>query len=171
MNHRKILFLFLGLAMTMTSLSAQTVASLAEDRTVPSEQVAIDSLGFDSDYVQAVAVEEGDAVESNAIDPAAVIFGHIIDAHSWHMFDYYDKEGHEHAVAIPLPVIVINNGHVDCFWSSKFHHGHADYKGYRLVGGGAEKEEIVCVDENGELMIFPSPRYPQPSSSSAFCWW
>ena len=28
--------------------------------------------------------------------------------------------------------------------------GHADYKGYRLVGGGIEKEEIICVDESGQ---------------------
>ena len=85
-------------------------------------------------------------------DPGAVIIGHVTDAHSWHMFDYYDKDGNEHAVAIPLPIILLNDGHLDIFMSSRFHHGHADYKGYRLVGGGMETEEIVCVDEAGNVL-------------------
>jgi F-type H+-transporting ATPase subunit a len=75
----------------------------------------------------------------SSFNPGSTIIGHVTDAHSWHMFDYYDKQGTEHAVAIPLPVILINDGHLDIFMSSKFHHGHADYKGYRLVGGGIEK--------------------------------
>ena len=85
-----------------------------------------------------------------SFNPGSTIIGHVTDAHSWHMFDYFDKAGNEHAVAIPLPVILINDGHLDVFMSSKFHHGHADYKGYRLVGGGIEKEEIICVDESGQ---------------------
>ena len=91
------------------------------------------------------------AEEESAFDAGSVIIGHVTDAHSWHMFDYKDGQGNEHAVAIPLPIILINDGHLDVFLSSKFHHGHADYKGYRLVGGGASKEEIVCVDAEGNL--------------------
>lgn len=149
MKYGKSLFLFVAMAVCGTAFG-QNVRPLASDTIVPEGTVAIDSLGFDSEFELMAAVEE-DETESG-IDPAAVIFGHITDAHSWHILDYYDKEGEEHAVAIPLPVILINNGHVDCFWSSKFHHGHADYKGYRLVGGGAAKEEIVCVDEEGNLL-------------------
>ncbi len=90
----------------------------------------------------------GHAEEQEAFEPGSMIIGHVTDAHSWHLFDYY-KDGEEHAVAIPLPVILINDGHLDVFMSNKFHHGHATYKGYALVGGGAEKEEIVCVDAEG----------------------
>ncbi len=90
--------------------------------------------------------------EESSFDPGALIIGHVTDAHSWHMFDYKTKDGVEHAVSIPLPVILINDGHLDIFSSARFHHGHADYKGYRLVGGGASKEEIVCVDENGQVL-------------------
>ncbi len=79
------------------------------------------------------------AEESESFDPGSMIIGHVTDAHSWHMFDYY-KDGVEHAVAIPLPIILWNDGQLDVFISSRFHHGHADYRGYRLVGGGAEKE-------------------------------
>ena len=90
----------------------------------------------------------GYAEEQEAFEPGSMIIGHVTDAHSWHMFDYV-KDGEEHAVAIPLPVILINDGHLDVFSSAKFHHGHAIYKGYALVGGGATKEEIVCVDSEG----------------------
>lgn len=92
------------------------------------------------------------AEEGEAIDAGSEIIGHVTDAHSWHLFDYV-SDGETHAVAIPLPVIVINDGHVDIFMSSKFHHGHADYKGYRLIGGGSEKEEIACVGPDGELLL------------------
>ncbi len=99
--------------------------------------------------VPAVAFAD-EAPEAEGFDPGSMIIGHVTDAHSWHMFDY-GKDGEEHAVAIPLPIILWNDGQLDIFSSAKFHHGHADYKGYRLVGGGAVKEEIVCVDEAGNL--------------------
>ena len=102
-------------------------------------------------FMMALPAVNAHAAEDGGFDPGSMIIGHVTDAHSWHMFDYYTSDSVEHAVAIPLPVILINNGHLDIFMSSRFHHGHADYKGYRLVGGGAEKEEIVCVDEAGNL--------------------
>ncbi len=92
------------------------------------------------------------AEEGEGFDPGSMIIGHVTDAHTWHMFDYKSSDGTEHAVAIPLPVILVNNGQVDIFSSARFHHGHADYNGYRLVGGGATKEEIVCVDEAGNVL-------------------
>ena len=102
-------------------------------------------------FMMALPAVNAHAADDGGFDPGSMIIGHVTDAHSWHMFDYKTSDGVEHAVAIPLPVILINNGHVDVFMSSRFHHGHADYKGYRLVGGGAEKEEVVCVDEAGNL--------------------
>lgn len=133
-----------------TTLRAQEFVELLADESLPVESVAIDDFECEdplADEALEVANAEGD------FDPGSIIIGHVTDAHSWHMFDYKDKQGNEHAVAIPLPVILINNGHLDIFMSSKFHHGHADYKGYRLVGGGIEKEEIVCVDEAGNLLL------------------
>ena len=128
---------------------AQEFVELAADETLPLEFIATDD--FESEDPFAELEEEEVAESAEAFNPGSTIIGHVTDAHSWHLFDYFDKSGEEHAVAIPLPVILINNGHLDIFMSSKFHHGHADYKGYRLVGGGAEKEEIVCVDEAGNL--------------------
>lgn len=97
--------------------------------------------------------ESPEASESEGFNPGSLIIGHVTDAHSWHMFDYVNKAGEEKAVAIPLPIILINNGHVDVFSSAKFHHGHADYKGYRLTGGGMEKETIICVDAEGNPVL------------------
>ncbi|MBR6844511.1 MAG: F0F1 ATP synthase subunit A [Bacteroidales bacterium] len=92
------------------------------------------------------------AGEEEPFEPGSMIIGHVTDAHSWHILDYKSKDGKEHAVAVPLPVILVNDGHLDVFMSSRFHHGHADYKGYRLVGGGADREVIVCVDAAGNVL-------------------
>jgi F-type H+-transporting ATPase subunit a len=53
--------------------------------------------------------------KSEPFDPGKMIMEHIGDAHSWHILTYKDKD-----VAIPLPVILINEGKVDIFMSSKF---------------------------------------------------
>lgn len=103
---------------------------------------------------QTSAIEsESTTTDEEQFDPASTILGHIVDAHSWHLFDYKDKTGCEHAVAIPLPVILLNDGHLDLFMSSRFEHGHACYKGYALVGGGAEREEVICVDAQGNPVL------------------
>ena len=111
-----------------------------------------------NDESAAVASDEEGKEEVQA---GGIIIGHVTDAHSWHLFDINKKDENgnkvEHAVAIPLPVILINDGKLDIFMSSKFHHGHATYKEYKLVGGGLEKEQIVCVDEAGNVIEGKSP--------------
>ena len=54
-----------------------------------------------------------------AFEPGSMIIGHVPDAHSWHLFDYKSSDGTEHAVAIPLPVILINDGKLDLLNSIK----------------------------------------------------
>ena len=78
--------------------------------------------------------------------PGEMIIDHIVDAHDWHIFSY----GHTH-ISIPLPIILVDNGKLHVFLSSKFHHGHADYKGFRLMKEGKYKGSIVRIDENGEI--------------------
>jgi len=98
--------------------------------------------------------EHQESVESEEFNPTDVIMHHISDAHYWHLFDKTDKEtGEEVPVAIPLPVIVLYNGHLDVFMSSAFHHGHStvicgqesDQREYKLEQGK------IYVAENGEL--------------------
>lgn len=109
-------------------------------------------LSLTAQSADSVSVETPAASASEEFNAGDVIIGHVTDAHSWHLFDYCDKQGREHAVAIPLPVILFHDGHLVCFSSARFEHGHSDYKGFRLVGGGLEKEEVVCVDDKGEIL-------------------
>jgi F-type H+-transporting ATPase subunit a len=62
-----------------------------------------------------------------------LILEHLADEHSWHILTFRNSNSEEIDVAIPLPIIVINDGRLDIFMSSKFEHGHAAYKGYRLA--------------------------------------
>lgn len=57
-----------------------------------------------------------------------IIFGHIRDAHDWHIFDIGET-----AVSIPLPVVLYSpTKGLDVFMSSKFEHGQAQPNGYNL---------------------------------------
>jgi len=71
-----------------------------------------------------------------------MIFNHVLDAHSWHIMDIG-----EHAIAIPLPIIIYdqNGSGLHIFMSSKFEHGHASFDGYKL-----KKEHIVREDGSTE---------------------
>lgn len=95
--------------------------------------------------------------EKEAVDSGKIIIGHVTDSHSWHICDYKTKDGKEHSVAVNLPIILIDDGHLEVFSSKQFHHGHAVYQGkehaYALVGGGLKKEEVICVEKaNPELI-------------------
>jgi F-type H+-transporting ATPase subunit a len=85
--------------------------------------------------------------EKEKFDAGHLIMEHLGDSYYWHVFTYGDID-----VSIPLPMILINEGKVDVFMSSKFHHGHFPYKGYKIAtaqdGEGLEGS-IICVDENG----------------------
>lgn len=56
--------------------------------------------------------------KDESYDPVPVIMHHIADAHEWHFWG----EG-ENSASIPLPVILLDGG-LKMFSSSKFHHGH-----------------------------------------------
>ncbi len=76
---------------------------------------------------------EGDK-KKNSFNAEEVIFGHILDGHEFHFFDIIKKDGTKKPVGIPLPVILYSPQRgLDVFMSSKFHHGHEPYKGYRLL--------------------------------------
>jgi F-type H+-transporting ATPase subunit a len=69
------------------------------------------------------------AEHKNEIDAKKTIFEHIMDAYEFHFF----SAGETHAT-IPLPMIIYEAGKgLQIFSSSKFHHGHEAYNGYRVV--------------------------------------
>ena len=84
-----------------------------------------------------------DSEEHALFDPGTFIFDHIGDSYEWHIITI----GETH-ISIPLPVILISKEKgLVTFWSSKFHHGHAGYKGFHL---GGENEAIFKTNKEGE---------------------
>jgi len=69
-------------------------------------------------------------------DANEVIFGHVLDNYEFHFLTYESKDGEEHHVSIPLPVILYSKDRkkLSVFSSSRFHHGHEAYEGYRKEG-------------------------------------
>jgi F-type H+-transporting ATPase subunit a len=83
---------------------------------------------------------DGTHEETEELNVGELIFEHVLDAHDWHILTW---KGHH--VSIPLPVILYSPGKgLEVFMSSRFHHGHAGYNGYKLEDGN-------IVAENGTL--------------------
>ncbi len=79
------------------------------------------------------------------------IMHHIKDAHDWHILDYTNGEGEKVDISIPLPVILLTDGHLDIFMSSEFEHGHKHVtKGENTYI--LHHNKIYIADENGELI-------------------
>ena len=92
---------------------------------------------------KAMASDEGG---EEGFNPGTFILDHIGDAYDWHILTY-----NKHPVSIPLPVILYSKQsgfHV--FMSSKFHHGHENYKGFRIAGKGEQNEGKVVELATGE---------------------
>jgi F-type H+-transporting ATPase subunit a len=97
----------------------------------------------------AVASESDTTIthQESEFNPGTMIIEHISDAHEWHILTIGDTH-----VSIPLPVILYSDGKLDVFLASKFHHGHASYKGYKLEAEGENKGKIIN-EETGELPL------------------
>jgi F-type H+-transporting ATPase subunit a len=82
---------------------------------------------------------KSDPTDDGKFDAKGMILHHIADDYSWHFFDYKDANGEEHHAALPLPVILFTDGHLDVFMSSAFHYGKdqvvVDDRVYRLDHG------------------------------------
>ncbi len=96
-----------------------------------------------------------------------VIFGHIADAHDWHLF----TAGETH-VSLPLPVILYSPQRgFDFFSSGNFEHGHVAYHDYRLVdehykthlnGAGMTPDAIKKL-RNGKIIAIDTEGHPDES--------
>lgn len=99
--------------------------------------------------IQIMASENEEAHEESAghdkFEPGSFIFDHIGDSYDWHIIDI----GHK-SISIPLPVILYSKEQgLVIFMSSKFHHGHESYKGFRI---GEEGEKIEETDVKGKIV-------------------
>lgn len=98
---------------------------------------------------------KGDHPKKEKFNVKEVIFGHVKDAHDWHVISI----GELH-VTMPLPVIIYSKTRgFSSFSSSAFHHGHDAHDGYRLVTAHYLKEKglsdkvyadgsVIAVDAN-----------------------
>jgi len=70
------------------------------------------------------------------------IMEHIADSYGWHITTFQNR-----AISIPLPIILLHQGRLVCFMSSKFQQGTAAYKGYALGFTEDTKGKIVKLRE------------------------
>ena len=90
--------------------------------------------------------------EKESFNVGNTIMQHLGDEHSWEICSI---KGHE--IAIPLPVILINDGKVSVFMSNHLHGGEA-YKGFRYAtekDGVKLKGKIISVDNKNEYLSTP----------------
>ena len=73
-----------------------------------------------------------------------MIVEHIVDNHEWHIATLGETP-----IAIPLPIILWDNGKFECFLSSNFDHHTKIYKGYKLETEGEHKGKIVKLAADG----------------------
>jgi F-type H+-transporting ATPase subunit a len=95
------------------------------------------------------------AGKDEKIDAAKVIMEHIMDSHEFHF-----AEIGGHPVSISLPVILYSPQRgFDVFSSSKFQHGHAAYRGYKLIDNKiVPVNEVGAVDETVKVIDFSLTR-------------
>ncbi len=87
--------------------------------------------------------------DDKGFDAGPFIIDHVVDSYGWHITDFGDTH-----ISISLPIILIDEGELHCFMSSKFHHGHDAYKGYALGFTPETKGKIVKLQNEltGELI-------------------
>ena len=89
--------------------------------------------------------------EGEKFDAGKFIFDHVLDSYDWHIASFGDTH-----ISIPLPVIVYSKNpklhegkKLHIFMSSKFHHAHDDYKGFRISHSELYDGKIVELDQQG----------------------
>lgn len=147
--NRLFSFVVLTFALFGASFFAVAQEQATDSTAAQTEQVVTEEAApAEEGEAEAVAVEgeeAGHGEEHEKLDVAKVIFGHISDAHEWHLFSMKGKDGHHTHVAMPLPVILYHptKGFV-CFSSSHIAEGES-YKGFHLEKS-LMKEKIVSDD-------------------------
>ena len=95
--------------------------------------------------------ETADTIPTEKFDAGKFVIEHVSDAFEWHIATF----GETH-ISVPLPIILYSsNKGWNLFMSSKFHHGHESYKGFRIEHEGKNEGKIVEIDENGEVVDLP----------------
>lgn len=101
------------------------------------------SLGISFSFAEEEhSVSGHDEHSGEEFNAGRMIIEHIVDSYEWHIMTI----GHTH-ISVPLPVILFYEGKLHMFMSSKFHHGHSSYSGFKIEEAGPKKGKIVRVRE------------------------
>ena len=93
--------------------------------------------------------EEGYVAES--FQAGKFVMEHVSDAYEWHIATF----GETH-ISIPLPIILYSSEKgLNVFMSSRFHHGHESYKGFKIEHQGENEGKIVELNAQGEVSSLP----------------
>lgn len=97
------------------------------------------------------ATQTNTATHSEEFNAGKFVIEHVSDSFEWHILTV----GETH-VSVPLPIILYSqNKGWNFFMSSKFHHGHETYNGFRIEKEGENEGKIVEVNEQGEVVGLP----------------
>lgn len=91
--------------------------------------------------------------EEKGFNAGEIIVDHVLDSYDWHIADVGSK-----SISIPLPVILLYEGKLHFFPSSRFHHGHSAHKGFAIAQEGVRRGRIVKVLEDGHTPD-PNPSF------------
>ena len=113
--------------------------------------------GHEEETSHAVEEHGSDSHAEEGFNAGEFVIEHVSDAYDWHIVSF----GETH-ISIPLPIILYSKNpelhdgkalHV--FMSSKFHHGHSAYKGFRISHSKEFKGKIVELDTHGHELGRP----------------
>lgn len=102
-----------------------------------------------SDTVLAHSEQSGGHGEGK-FNAGEMILEHVVDNHEWHVAEV----GNLH-LTIPLPIILLYDGKLFTFFSSKFHNEYHSYQGFKLEPEGPHKGKIVRANEHENIAGSP----------------
>lgn len=93
----------------------------------------------------------GQTEKPNDFEAGKFVIEHVSDAFEWHIATF----GETH-VSVPLPIILYSSGKGwNFFMSSRFHHGHESYRGFKIEEEGEHAGKIVELNDQGEFVGLP----------------
>jgi len=104
-------------------------------------------------YAQNIRAEEGSKTSDSKeiFNPGKFVMEDVSDAFEWHIATFGKTN-----VSVPLPVILHSKTTGwNFFWSSKFKHGTAEYKNFKIAEGGDNDGKIVELNDTGEVTNLP----------------
>jgi F-type H+-transporting ATPase subunit a len=134
---------FLRHLILMTILSFFTIVRVfatAQDQTV---------LVPSSDTLMAHG-EKSASHDEGKFNAGEMILEHVVDNHEWHVAEI----GHLH-LTVPLPIILLYDGKLHTFCSSRFHNESGSYNGFRLEKEGPHKGKIIRDNEHENIAGAP----------------